>query len=375
MKEEFEIKNENKRNFTFDLLYVLAIIMVVDVHVLCPINILTNLFPYDSFFMPLFVFAAGYFFKRQSILKNIKHKVKKLLVPLTIWNIVMFNIGLLIDNIFGTSWTFTQNFFLTFFWGTLTQLNGAAWFVIMLFWVSIAYNIIRNIFKKSKANDLILTICFIWAGFIAVYLAINGVYKIGWYWSAILNFLFYIQFYHLGYIFKNYIEDKLNNKNKILILASCIIINLILVLMFKEQIKFGNTRVMSGFFKWYLPIITSITGILFWYIIMSYLASKIKENRYITFVAKNTFTIMESHLLFANFVSIICYILYCKGVPYFEKFDVKRFLATPWAAQAWERVNPSIGLVAFFVSITLSILLALIIDKFKNAIKEVHKSY
>ena len=63
-----------KRNFTFDLLYVLAIIMVVDDHTKAQLGILKAIFPYDSFFMPLFVFISGYFYKKQNVIKNIKHK-------------------------------------------------------------------------------------------------------------------------------------------------------------------------------------------------------------------------------------------------------------------------------------------------------------
>ena len=63
--ESLTIVNENtkvakKRNFTFDLLYALAIIMVVDDHTGNQIGILSKIFPYDSFFMPLFVFISGY---------------------------------------------------------------------------------------------------------------------------------------------------------------------------------------------------------------------------------------------------------------------------------------------------------------------------
>ena len=38
-----------ERNFTFDLLYALAIIMVVDDHTYSQLGILKGIFPYDSF--------------------------------------------------------------------------------------------------------------------------------------------------------------------------------------------------------------------------------------------------------------------------------------------------------------------------------------
>lgn len=49
---------KKERNFTFDLLYALAIIMVVDDHTKSQLGILKGIFPYDSFFMPLFVFVS-----------------------------------------------------------------------------------------------------------------------------------------------------------------------------------------------------------------------------------------------------------------------------------------------------------------------------
>ena len=93
-----------ERNFTFDLLYALAIIMVVDDHTYSQLGILKGIFPYDSFFMPLFVFAYGYFYKKQEVAKNIKHKTKKILMPYMIWNIVMLGITMVIDGIIGTNW-------------------------------------------------------------------------------------------------------------------------------------------------------------------------------------------------------------------------------------------------------------------------------
>lgn len=210
--ESLTIVNENtkvakKRNFTFDLLYALAIIMVVDDHTGNQIGILSKIFPYDSFFMPLFVFISGYFFKKVKISENVKHKIKKLLIPAIIWNIVIAGIALLIDNIFKTHWSYDltiKKFIISLLNDTLTLLNGPAWFVIMLFWISIGYNACRNIFKLKKNNDIILTLIFILIGFISVYLCCKGYYRRGWKIVTILKFTFYIQFYYLGYMFKLY---------------------------------------------------------------------------------------------------------------------------------------------------------------------------
>ena len=71
-----------RRNQTFQWLEALAILMVLDDHVSTRIGILSSIFPYNSFYMPLFVFISGYFYRDRSIIQNIKHKTIHLLLPL-----------------------------------------------------------------------------------------------------------------------------------------------------------------------------------------------------------------------------------------------------------------------------------------------------
>ena len=53
-------RNEAK-NQTFQYLKAIAILMVIDDHMSTRIGILSSLFPYNSFYMPLFVFIFGYY--------------------------------------------------------------------------------------------------------------------------------------------------------------------------------------------------------------------------------------------------------------------------------------------------------------------------
>lgn len=366
--EIVEESKKNNRNFTFDLLYVLAIIMVIDDHTNCQIGILTKIFPYDSFFMPLFVFASGYFFKKQGILRNIKHKIKKLLIPIVVWNIVMLVISFLFDKVFGTRWFYMptiKGFIISLFNNTMTTLNGPAWFVIMLFWVSIVYNILRNVIKPNKISDSIITGIFTLLGFFTIYICSKGFYSKGWKYVFLFKIAFYIQFYHLGYIFKTYIEKNFQKLNKYFVCGSCICINIILILIFGEKINFYATSEMNGFSYWYLPLITSITGIAFWYTIMNYLSNKIVSNKNVTLIAKNTFTIMETHLLFANLINLICYILKYNGVLYFLNFNSEAFCNSAWNGAAWS-LNPFFGIIGFLLGLILSILTAILINRVKN---------
>lgn len=360
-----------KRNFTFDLLYVLAIIMVVDDHTKAQLGILKAIFPYDSFFMPLFVFISGYFYKKQNVIKNIKHKTEKIFIPYMIWNVIMLGITIIIDRILKTNWAIGINkvkVLNSIFLGPLVTTNGPSWFVIMLFWVSILYNLIRNVIKPNKINDCILTIISIIAGLISVYLCVKGWNKKSSLMLFVLRTLFYIQFYHLGYIFKEHIEDRIKKANKYIICSICVIINVILIAIYGDKVNFYATSNMRGFSYWYLPIITLITGITFWYIIMDYVANKIKESKIITYIAQNTFFIMETHLLFANIINILFYIFNKMGIKYFLKFDTKSFIQSAWSGSAWN-MNSRFGIIGFLLGITLSIALVTLINKSKEKIR------
>ena len=360
-----------ERNFTFDLLYVLAIIMVVDDHTKAQLGILKAIFPYDSFFMPLFVFISGYFYKKQNVIKNIKHKTEKIFIPYMIWNVIMLGITIIIDRILKTNWAIGINkvkVLNSIFLGPLVTTNGPSWFVIMLFWVSILYNLIRNVIKPNKINDCILTIISIIAGLISVYLCVKGWNKKSSLMLFVLRTLFYIQFYHLGYIFKEHIEDRIKKANKYIICSICIIINVILIAIYGDKVNFYATSNMRGFSYWYLPIITSITGITFWYIIMDYVANKIKESKIITYIAQNTFFIMETYLLFANIINILFYIFNKMGIKYFLKFDTKSFIQSAWSGSAWN-MNSRFGIIGFLLGITLSIALVTLINKGKEKIR------
>ncbi|MBR4413454.1 MAG: acyltransferase family protein, partial [Lachnospiraceae bacterium] len=74
----------SKSNKKFMVLSAIGIFMVVDHHTFTAMNLFGDFIPYNSFFMPMFVFVSGYFNKVDSDTKLLTYtwkKIKSLLFP------------------------------------------------------------------------------------------------------------------------------------------------------------------------------------------------------------------------------------------------------------------------------------------------------
>lgn len=359
------LKKKVERNQIFNYLYALAIMMVIDDHMSTRIGFLSSIFPYNSFYMPLFVFISGYFYKKRGVLENIKHKVKKLLIPYLIWNVVAALLAVLLDHTLGIDWikkvSIKDGLIKIFTTGSLTSLNGAAWFVIMLFWVSIIYSLINFKLKDSKIIDIISTIFYTLLGFGSLYLCMKGYSSKSIWWLFGLKISFYIQFFHLGYMFNKYIEKPLSEYNKLIVCGICVLINVVLICIYGDNINFIATSSMRYFNSWYLPLITSVTGIIFYYELMSFLSSKIGQNKVIDFISRNTFTILETHLLFLNIPNFYIYLKIKAGSTLYKDFVVNNFVNG-----AWVRYSPNTRLMGFILGLVGSLLIAFLFEKIKG---------
>lgn len=361
--------NSTKRNQTFNFLYAMAILMVIDDHCSSRIGFMTSLFPYNSFYMPLFVFSSGYFFKRRGIAEELVHKSKKLLLPYLGWNLVAVGCAWVLDKLTGTDWikkptwdTLRQ----TVFHGSPTSLNGATWFVMMLFWVSVIYNLIRSIpTPPRKKYDAAATLVFACIGFVAVELCIRGYNSRGDWWLWGLRTVFYLQFYHYGYMFRLYGKTILHRCKRLAVCSCCIAVNVICILLYGDAINFYSTSGMGSFHVWYLPLVTSLSGILFYYEVMEYLARKIGQNSLVDFISRNTFVIMESHLLFANIPNFYAYFQALGGNAKYADFSIDTFRSS-----AWLRYTSDFRLMGFFCAVTGSLLLAFVLERAKKYLRK-----
>lgn len=228
----------DKKDQTFVFIYAICIIMVIDGHTGNRIGILSNIFPYDSFFMPLFVFSSGYFYHQRSLQITFLRKARRLLIPYLIfdWAMVLI-LSRMTDFLFNTKWHRSISFasiILSLVEKPTTPINAPAWFVVMLFWVSIFYAIIREVVPLSRVPDYLLALLLYSIGVFSVYICIHypSTESIKWH---VIRFIcrtfFYIQFYHFGYIFKKYCETILKRQSRYLICLLCIFINVVLVLL------------------------------------------------------------------------------------------------------------------------------------------------
>lgn len=362
------MKTAGKRNQTFNFLYTMAIIMVIDDHCSTRIGFLSSIFPYNSFYMPMFVFASGYFFKFGGCLSVLKHKSQKLLIPYLLWNVAAMMVACLLDKLTGVDWVKTPSLYTVLFMlanQSPTSLNGAAWFVNMLFWVSVGYNVLRNILKPGVKNDILLTILFVFTGFATVELCIQGYSAKTSLWLFVLRNAFYIQFYHYGYMFRRYGERFIHKCKRIAVCSACVLVNVVLIIIFGEKINFYSTALMRSFYVWYLPLMTSMSGILFYYEIMEYLSGKIGQNPITDFISRNTLTIMQVHLLFANLPNFYAYSQYMKGNPAFADFPINKFING-----AWVRYSPDSRLIGFFCGVIGSFIVAYLLEKIRNMLAQ-----
>ena len=96
-----------KTNKKFMLLSALGIIFVLDDHAGTPLNFFASIFPYNSFYMPMFVFISGYFFKAESCIKlrdYFVRKAKTFLIPYLAYSMIYYVLNMVTNYYNLTQW-------------------------------------------------------------------------------------------------------------------------------------------------------------------------------------------------------------------------------------------------------------------------------
>ena len=372
------ILQKSKSNKPFMILSALGILFVVDCHSGNGIGFFTSVFPYDSFFMPMFMFISGYFFKEKHIatvvdlLQYIKGKFLKLLVPYLLWAVVyglFTEISKNLNLLYWSEWN-KENWLSVFNTGMTFNVNGAAWFVPALFSVMLFYSIIRKLFKPIW-NDLAAFAFFIALGAVSVAVSRQRDYVT----DAMLLPLktaFFIQFYHFGVVFKRYIEKWFDSLPAWLVCLAAAAINLLLLVKYKN-ITFITCATMSGFItnNYFLPLITSVTGIFFWLKIAKCTEPILGNSKIVNYISDRTFFIMIHHLFFINVFSAVLYVAKKIGIGFFAEFNTNNFRHNPWYIYASARwVNTAY----FLFSIIATLCACFLFDRINDAVKKLFRT-
>lgn len=333
MKQIDEAQNKSKKtNKKMMILSCIGIILVVLGHTKNQLGFASNIFTVYSFHMALFVFISGYFYNpkyEENIFGRkgyIIKKVKKLIIPYFIWNIIYGIIVTLARNLnivsYGQPINFNSLFIKPWTTGHQYTLNIASWFLLALFLVNISYILLRTLLKKMKLwNDNVFLVIFFILALYAVYMSKH---KIGENFIPLFRTLFFSFFYHFGYIYKTKIEGRLKI-NTVLYFIILIVINLIL---FKIGEKLSYEIVFMKFTgkTIIVPVLASITGILFYAKISEILEPALGNSKIINYISENTYSIMMHHLFWIFITNVI--IFKVSGLLNLQGFDIDKFKHT-----------------------------------------------
>lgn len=352
---------EKKSNKGFMILSFFGILFVLDAHIGTSICFFSGIFPYDSFFMPMFVFISGYFYREshsdtyRDVIHYTIHKAKRLLIPYLFW---VFAYGILttgmrrigIIKFGGHSVSVILREVLTSGWSY--GFNDPSWFVPLLFCVCVLYCFLRKVFGKCW-NDWAAVLCLIVLGAWAVFMSKTGFNTPRHY--MLLKVAFFLQFYHIGLLFQKHLEIHFDRINALLLCVLAAAVNIILLRFYGDSISFPNCASMENFRmdNLLLPLLTSLTGIAFWLKISKVLIPVLGGNGIVHYISSNTFFIMTHHLLGKWIFHGLLLVGKKFGMPLLAGVDSGRFVSDPWymfGQRTWISAVCYLFMLAFCVS-------------------------
>ncbi|MCR5653850.1 MAG: acyltransferase [Ruminococcus sp.] len=324
---------DNGINLQFKLLSAIGIIIIVAGH--CyhgGVNLLYDWFPTYSFNIALLVFISGYFYKdsyEDGVLKYIWKRVKRLLIPAYLWNLV-YGLFILFMSNFGYTIGAEVNpynlFIMPFVDGEAFKYNLGSWFVYPLFFVCVFNVLFRKLLGLMKLkNEYLFTVLYLIIGIIGINLAMsghnNGIMRL------VVRTMFFLPCYQFGKLYKMKLEAK-DNLNSVAYFAILFGVQLILLTFFKdlEYTPSSMTKFLHGAF---VPYATAITGIAFWLRVSKLLTPVVKSWKFVRLISDNTYSIMIHQMI--GYMSIKwLFLLISMITPLFSDFNIELLKSNIW---------------------------------------------
>lgn len=327
------------------LLSAIGIFMVVDQHTFMAFNVLSDYLPYNSYFMPMFVFISGYFNKvdgTTNLWTYLIKKIKTLLMPYVGLSLTVFALQQLMNLIkLGADRPALPGGYLAFVLrrivteGTYGGIVTPMWFVIALFSSLMLYACLKKLLGKLW-NSYVMFAVFCALHVFAVYFAKNADLEAMDYLLLPLKCLFFFPFLELGILYRDHLEKKhsaIPAGTKIALLFLLLAINAIRMNYLPDayDVAFDSLDVLTGFTSPYYvtPLVSSFIGILFWLTAVELVGKPVYESKLVNYVSCNTFWIMGLHVCFFNIFNCILMGI-DQGIVSLPYFDAEAFRGSEW---------------------------------------------
>lgn len=220
--------------------------------------------------------------------------------------------------------------------------------------------------KKLKIwQDTIMLLMFFIISLITVKYSMKNINE---YLIPFLKIGFFLFFYQLGYFYKTKLEGKYKINNCIYFLI-LICIQLIL-LKISPNIGYDSFRMKFTTKVAIIPILASITGILFWTRVADIVQPIFKDSKIINFIGNNTSDIMYHHIFWIFILNTIIYML--SKILKIITFDINMYKNNIYYFYTWG--VPQAKIIYTIVSIAGPLMIRYIYEKVKSKIEQ-NKKY
>lgn len=301
--------SKKTENMTMRALYLLAIVFVVDGHTsLGDMFDMDSLFRYYSFHLMLFAFGSGYFFsRRESFLKELAHRAKRMLLPLYGWNLV-YGLGAALLRRFAGFELGQPVSAYTLLFAPLTDgeqfvYNLGAWFVFPLFLCQAIYSLLDRAVSRFGQNDWISFLACLLPGIVITQMTYQGQQAV---LPLFLNrTLILLPAYAFGVLYKRKLE-KLDVMPTVPYLTIIVVLRALLCARYENlaYLLSDCTYFGCGAFGVYAGALLAIA---FYLRIARVMAPLMERSRLALCISRHTFDIMMHHYM--GFFALNCVFL------------------------------------------------------------------
>lgn len=289
-----------KENYTIRLLYVIGIFFVITSHVHFSGGVLTEWFSENSFHMQMFFWASGYLYSdecEKNICGYLGRKVKRLLIPMVIYNIVYGLFTKVIRQFgfkIGGEITLYNIFISSFCYGSGFCFNSPDWFIAQLFIVEVLNVLAGSVFgKQKKQNEILLCIVYLVLGILS--LSVFDINRDSIAGVVFLRTLFCLSWYGIGRLYCLVMEkyDKIDNT----LYFGIVFLIQFFILMYNDGSIEGSVVSFSFTINIISLYLSAMMGIAFWLRVARIFSGFIIKNPLVEYVGKHTYSIVENQYL------------------------------------------------------------------------------